>query len=82
MAIGPGKYDDILTEARRKAGAYGAILIVFDGEKGAGFSCQITPEQSLKLPFLLRSIADQVEGHVAADFKKLMDTATEEPEKK
>lgn len=81
MAVGPGKYDDILTEARRKAGAHGAILLVLDGSQGGGFACQITPEQSLQLPALLRGIADPVERDVKEDFKELMRTSTLEPKR-
>lgn len=81
MAIGPGKYDDILTEARRKAGGHGAVLIVFDGENGLGFSVQAEPLQTLRLPGILRFIADSIEDDVKRDFDGLMRSATEEPKK-
>jgi hypothetical protein len=64
--IGAGKYDDALTEARKMCGASAALLIVLDGEKGAGFSCQSTPTHLLKLPTLLRQVAGQIE----ADLRK------------
>lgn len=40
MPIGPGRYDDELTELREKIGAEGAILIVYNGQRGSGFSAQ------------------------------------------
>lgn len=79
MAIGPGKYDDILTEARRKAGARGAVLIVFEGGKGLGFSVQASPLDTLRLPDVLRNIASTIEGDVKKDFVELLRTSTPEP---
>lgn len=38
MALGPGKYDDLCTYVREKAKAEGAIVIVYGGERGQGFS--------------------------------------------
>lgn len=64
--IGKGQYDDILTEARLKAGALGAILIVCDGSKGDGFSAQLSLPAIMQMPRILREVADAIE----ADFKK------------
>jgi hypothetical protein len=36
-------------------------LIVFGGEHGDGFSMQATLEHTLKLPQMLREIADKIE---------------------
>ena len=66
MALGPGKYDDALTVARKLCGATCAILIVAKGERGSGFACQSDVETLLRLPSVLRHIADQME----ADLKK------------
>jgi hypothetical protein len=57
MPIGPGKYDDLCTLVRKRAKASGAVLIVFDGSKGPGFSVQATPMVTLQLPLLLEQIA-------------------------
>lgn len=62
MTVGPGKYDDIATQARETAKASGVVLIVLGGEQGHGFSVQTvghSPMQSL--PALLRTLADQIE---------------------
>lgn len=44
MAIGPGKYDDLCTHVRTAANAGGAVVVVFAGDKGTGFSCQLDPQ--------------------------------------
>lgn len=59
--IGPGKYDHLLTKAREEAKATSAILIVIDGERGAGFWCQTSPALLFKLPTILRDVALQIE---------------------
>jgi hypothetical protein len=61
MALGPGKYDDLCTEAREKSKGRGAILIILEGGKGMGFSVQAQIEDLLKLPNILRFIADGIE---------------------
>lgn len=61
MVLGPGKYDDLCTEAREKSGGLGAILIILEGEKGFGFSVQIPIHLMSLLPELLRDMADTIE---------------------
>jgi hypothetical protein len=62
MALGAGKYDDLCTQVRLAAGAAkGAIVIVFGGREGNGFACQADLETTLRLPELLRSMADSIE---------------------
>lgn len=61
MAIGPGKYDDLATDLRNKAKAEGVLLVVLNGERGSGFSAQLSVADTLMLPGLLRSIAAQIE---------------------
>jgi hypothetical protein len=68
MAFGPGKYDDLLTEARIKSKATAAILIIFEGDKGMGFSVQAPPEIVVGIPNILRGIADSIEEDVGNDF--------------
>ena len=61
--IGPGKYDNEATAAREATGAAGVLLIVIGGERGNGFSCQATQfDIVLRLPALLRTVADQIEA--------------------
>lgn len=71
--IGPGKYDDLLTAARETASARGALLIVIEGARGSGFSCQIEPQVIPIVAALLRNVAGQIEDHclrIMADMPK------------
>jgi hypothetical protein len=60
MVLGPSKYDDILTEAREKSEAKGAILIVFKGKYGSGFACQLPVGTVRVVATILREIADNM----------------------
>jgi hypothetical protein len=73
MAVGPGKYDDLCTLVRERAGigdqdSGGAIVIVIGGNRGNraigelcyGFSCQSDLETTLALPDILESVAEQM----------------------
>lgn len=57
----PGKYDEICTEARRQCEAEGLMLIVMNGKFGSGFSAQLPPMVSEKIPDVLRQVAGQIE---------------------
>ena len=61
MAIGPGKYDDLASDVRAKAQARGVLLLVVEGTRGSGFSAQLSLPLTLRLPQILRDIADQIE---------------------
>jgi len=61
MALGPGKYDDLATEVRKQTRAEGVIVLVFNGTKGSGFSAQLSPDLTLKIPEILRDIATQID---------------------
>lgn len=61
MTMGPGKYDDLATYVRDMAKACGVIVIVLDGEKGSGFSCQTDARTLIGLPAMLRDVADEIE---------------------
>jgi hypothetical protein len=58
---GPGKYDDICTAAREAANARAAVVIIFGGNKGPGFSVQGDVESLVLLPRILRNLADDIE---------------------
>lgn len=60
--FGPGKYDDLCTEVRDKVMAEGAIVLIFNGDKGSGFSCQAPLPLIVGLPAMLRSMANQIEA--------------------
>ena len=61
MALGPGKYDELCTEVRERAQAAAAIVMVFGGKEGTGFSVQAPPELNLTLPSVLRNLAAMIE---------------------
>lgn len=60
MAYGPGKYDDVCTQVREQTNAEGVIVVIANGDKGSGFSCQASPEMTANLPHLLESMAKQI----------------------
>lgn len=62
MAIGAGRYDHYCTQVREETRALGAIVIVFKGWDGDGFSCQLPPELVDRLPAVLRGMADDIEA--------------------
>ncbi len=61
MPMGPGRYDDLCTYVREQAKARAAIVIVLDGEKGNGFSCQADLPTTSSLPGILRNVASEIE---------------------
>jgi NAD(P)H-dependent flavin oxidoreductase YrpB (nitropropane dioxygenase family) len=73
MPAGPGKYDDVCTQAREAAQATGALLIILDGKHGGGFSCQGQPQQLLSLPEILRSVADEISLSISDDIENAID---------
>jgi hypothetical protein len=60
--LGPGKYDAEATAAFEQTEAQGVILIVLGGNRGHGFSAQVTAEAMAAIPALLRAVADQIEA--------------------
>jgi hypothetical protein len=61
MAMGPGKYDATCTQVRKELQADGVLLIVLGGKEGPGFSAQLSALDTLRIPQLLRMVADQIE---------------------
>jgi hypothetical protein len=59
---GPGKYDRACTKARQDCGGRGAILIIFEGKHGSGFSVQLPGQVIMDIPHLLRKLADDIEN--------------------
>lgn len=72
MAWGPGVYDDLATQIRVASRANGVILIVFDGDKGTGFSAQLDALRLMAIPHILRDIADQIERSGPGEGKGLV----------
>jgi hypothetical protein len=63
MPTGPGKYDDLCTYVREQSNARAACVIVWGGNKGHGFACQITdPAMIQSLPEMLEDIARQMKA--------------------
>ncbi len=60
MTIGPGKYDAVCSAVREETKAAGVIVIVIDGERGSGFSCQTDASTLARLPELLEAMAAQM----------------------
>jgi hypothetical protein len=60
MAIGAGKYDDLCTHVREQSKARGVVVLVLEGDKGNGFSCQCDLKIMLALPNLLEELARQI----------------------
>lgn len=61
MPVGPGRYDKWCTKIREEEKAEGVILIVVGGVKGEGFSAQLPPHLTAKMPEVLRHVARQIE---------------------
>jgi hypothetical protein len=68
--IEPGRYDDLCTYVREQARARSAIVIVIDGERGSGLSCQGAPTDLAELPIILE--------YAAADIRKSTAKGAEE----
>ena len=61
MALGPGKYDDLVSEIMERTKADGIILAVFGGEGGDGFEAQLPFPLTERIPDILRAMADEIE---------------------
>ena len=61
MPLGPGKYDDMTTHVRDQTKAAGVAVIIIGGSKGDGLSVQAPLSVALKLPAMLRFMADEIE---------------------
>lgn len=72
MLSNGGKYEHICQMAREAANSEGAsaIVIIFDGEHGNGFSVQATPRVILGLPNLLEHMAQQIRAEAEEQIKK------------
>lgn len=68
MTIGPGKYDDVCTMARKATGVDktggAVVLIVIGGKHGNGFSMQSDLETLAGLPEMLEELARQIRSDV------------------
>lgn len=77
MAMGPGKYDELATYVREKSEADAVIVIVRGGNQGDSFCVQANrPDFVVKLPRLLREMADQLELPARRDHRELQQKST------
>lgn len=60
MPTGRGRYDDLCAHVREEAFAHGAIVIIFDGIRGSGFSVQVEESMRHKLPGILEHMAQEL----------------------
>ena len=58
---GPGKYDDCCTLVRKLTDAEGAIVAIFGGKDGSGFSVQMPERAQEDVPKILRNIANAID---------------------
>jgi hypothetical protein len=70
MAAGPGKYDDVCTMAAQQAGMNpdngATVLIVINGNKGSGFSAQVSHPALMKIvPDMLETVAKEMRQDMA-----------------
>jgi len=66
MAYGPGKYDKEAMEILERTKAQGVLLMVFNGDRGNGFSMDADINLMLSIPAILRAIAKQIEEDLIA----------------
>lgn len=64
MTAGPGKYDEIATQARELAQARGVVVLVLNGKRGSGFSVQVPANLMPELPGIFRQLAEQIEAEL------------------
>lgn len=71
MPLGPGKYNDACSAARLLTEAHGCLLIVINGNRGHGFSIQMTPQLMAhgNVSTMLRAMADEIDQSVREDFE-------------
>ncbi len=60
MALGPGKYDDICTLVREKTDAEAVVVVIINGNRGAGFSVQGHQPAVVYLPDLLDMVSKSI----------------------
>lgn len=67
MPRGPGKYDDMATLVRERVEAKAVVVIVFEGNRGNGFSIQIAAPMRLNLAPMLRHMAEEIDAANGAE---------------
>jgi hypothetical protein len=60
MALGKGIYDDLCTYVREKSGGEGAVVIIFGGKNGSGFSAQADMGVQMGIPDMLELLAKEI----------------------
>lgn len=57
-----GKYSAMCDEVFNRTRAEGTVVVIYNGDKGNGFSAVGSPDFLLELPKILRLMADQMEA--------------------
>ena len=71
MPIGPGLYDPECSQARKSAQAQGCLLIIIGGNRGSGFSIQLSLEglRRANVAGMLREMADEIDQALKEDYE-------------
>lgn len=79
--IAPGKYDDECQRFRNELVAEGVLLVVANGKKGSGASCQSSMQCMEAMPAVLRLMADELERDVK-EAKEIYETPHKDSERR
>lgn len=71
LMLGPGIYDSLTEEVKTRTGAKGIVLLVLGGTCGTGMSVKADLPTHLKLPAILRILADKLDSEIRDDLSKL-----------
>lgn len=74
MALGGGRYDEECIKLRTSVHAEGVAVLVFGGDRGSGFTVQLSPDLLCQLPQILRDLAD----HIEQEREQILQTALED----
>lgn len=66
-----GKYTGLCEELRDRTASDGAVVMIYNGKHGNGFSIVGAPEFHAAMPFVLRYMADKLEANAALHREQL-----------
>jgi hypothetical protein len=70
MSVGPGIYDPLCTYVRETTDADAALVIILNGNRGSGFSCQSSTFAETSLPDMLEEVARTLRMEQALRYKR------------
>jgi hypothetical protein len=74
--IGPGKYDDLVTQLREGLRAKAILLVVIQGNKGNGVSQQIaagTKEEAQKIAIVLADVLGDIAHGLRPEVQSMLE---------